>query len=178
MEASDIQKRYSGGATNNDPNASLGGEMSTEPIPNNVLQNLFDNVSSSERASGTVEYRCFYLRNNHPTESLTLASVFVASNTPSPTTHVDIGIDPVGVGDGTSTGVAVTTPDEETAPVGVDFDHSPEPVDSGTGLPVGSPSTLGPGDAIAVWVRRTVNAGTAALANDPFTIRITGDPVA
>lgn len=171
MEASDIAKRLSGGASNNDPNLSLGGKMSSTSIVNNALQNLFDNVSSTERVSGSIEFRCFYFVNTHSTESLEDAVVYIASQTPSEDTDIEIGLDPAGVGDGDSTGVATDIPDETYPPDGVSFSA---PANAGTGLVVG---TLAPGDAIAVWVKRTVQPGAAAASNDPFTIRLTGTPV-
>lgn len=171
MEASDIQKRLSGGASNNDPNLSLGGKMSSTSIVNNALQNLFDNVSSAERASGVTDYRCFYLMNAHSTESLEDAVIFISAQTPSEDTDIEIGLDPAGVGDGDTTGVATDIPDETYPPDGVAFSA---PANAGTGLSIG---TMGPGDAVAVWVKRTVEPGAAAASNDPFTLRVIGTPV-
>lgn len=170
MEASDIQKRLSGGVANTDVDLSLGAEMSTSVIVNNTLQNLFDNVSSAERATGSVEYRCFYFVNKHATETLVGAAVYIASQTPAADTAIAIGLDPAGVGDGENTGVAATIADETSAPAGVSFSA---PGDAGTALAVGD---LAPDEAIAVWVRRTVDIGAVAAANDPFTVRITGTP--
>lgn len=170
MLASDIEKRYSGGVANTDPNASLGEEMSSMVIPNATLQNLFDNVSSAERATGSQEYRCFYFINKHSTETLKNAVIFIASQTPSADTGIEIGLDPNGIGDGTTTGVATDIADETYPPAGVSFSA---PGDAGSGLVVGD---LEPDEAIALWVKRTVDMGADAAANDPFTIRITGDP--
>lgn len=174
MIASDIAKRLSGGGTNTSPGLSLGGIVSSTNIVNNVVGNLFDNVTAGERTSGSIEYRCFYYLNTHPTETLENAVVFIQSNTPSIDTHLDIGLDPAGIGDGGTTGVAASIPDETTPPAGVDFDHSPPPDSEGTGLVIGD---LGPGEAIALWVRRTVEPNADPAANDPATIRITGTPV-
>lgn len=171
MDASDIEKRYSGGVANTDANAALGEEMSSTVIPNNALQNIFANVSSADRATGSVKYRCFYFLNTHPTETLTDAVVFIASQTPSGDTLIEIGLDPEGVGDGVSTGVATDIANEDSTPAGVSFSA---PGDAGSGLSIGD---LEPNEAIALWVKRTVDMGAAAAANDPFTIRITGEPV-
>lgn len=171
MDPNDIEKRLSGGVSNTSPDAALGAEMSSTSIVNNALQNLFDNVSPADRASGSVEYRCFYFVNKHATETLEDTVVFISSQTPSADTSIDIGLDPAGIGDGSTTGVATSIPDEITAPSGVSFSA---PGDAGSGLAVGD---LAPDEAIAVWVRRTVNSGAVASANDPFTLRITGNPV-
>ena len=55
--SADIKYRLSGGASNSDQNASLGGVKSS----NEASASLFDNVSSAEAVSGDTEYRCFYV---------------------------------------------------------------------------------------------------------------------
>jgi hypothetical protein len=170
MDAIDIKKYLSGGDVNTDPNASLGGEISSTVIVNNALSNLFDSVSPAERAAGSTEYRCFYYMNEHPTETLTEAVVFILSQTPSATTSVEIGLDPEGIGDGSSSGVATVIANETSAPSGVTFSS---PSSAGSGLVVGD---LAPGEGIAVWVKRVVDAATSPAPNDPFTLRITGVP--
>lgn len=170
MEATDIKKRLSGGSSNNDPNAALGGEISLTEIVNNSLQNLMDNVTADQRVTGSIEYRCFYYANTHATETLANAVVYIAAQTPAADTAIAIGLDPAGIGDGETTGVATTIPDEGTAPAAVVFTA---PDSAGAGLTAGD---LAPGDVIAVWVRRTVDVGAAPASNDPFTLRITGDP--
>lgn len=170
MDASDIQKRLSGGVSNNAPDASLGGEMSNAAIADNTLQNLFDNVSASERTSGMTDYRCFYFTNAHATETLETAILFIQQNTPAADTAVAIGLDPAGIGDGVATGVAAVIPDEDTAPAGVAFSTP----DSGSPLAVGD---LGPGEGFAVWVRRVVDPGAAPASGDPFILRVQGTPV-
>lgn len=164
MIPADITKRYSGGAANSDPTLSLGGVLSSVEIPGGQ-GNLFANIGTAERGSGSVKYRCFYFVNEHPTETLANAVVYIASQTPSPGTDIALGLDPAGVGGG-----AASIPDEDTAPAGVAFSA---PSTAGAGLSVGN---LAPGASIAVWLRRTTNAGTAPLAADPFTITITGKP--
>lgn len=170
MDPLDIEIRYSGGAANADPTDSLGGIMSSEVIPES-MQNLFDNVTPAERTAGSVEYRCFYFTNTHPSETLEAAGVYILAQTVSPDTSVSIGLDPAGVGDGVTTGVAVTISDEVSAPSGVSFS---EPSSVGAALSVGD---IVAGEGIAVWVRRTVTALADPLTNDPFEIAITGSPV-
>lgn len=174
MIPSDVKFYLSGGSSNTDPNLSLGDEISATQMTSNVLQNLFANVSGAERLAGSVRYRCVYVKNTHATESLDLAGVFIPSNTTSPQTSMHVGVDPAGIGDGASTGVAVIIPDDVTSPMGVVFDHSPLPTSKATGLALGSPSLLSPGMCAALWLRRTVDAGASALANDLCTLRIDG----
>lgn len=49
--------RLTGGASNSDPDASLGGVMSNTEISGTALNNLFDDVSPDEATSGSTEYR-------------------------------------------------------------------------------------------------------------------------
>jgi len=142
--------------------------MSSSGIVNNVLQNLFANITSGERASGSTKYRCFYIVNSHPTQTLEGAVIYLPLNTPSPGTLISVGLDPTGIN-----GTAATIPDEDTAPSGVVFDHSPSPDSRETGLLIGD---LEAGDSIAVWLRRVTDPGTASAANDPFTVMVNGDP--
>jgi len=68
--STDIEYRLSGGTTNTDPDASLGGAMSTAVgglITSGAANNLFDDVTGDESAAGDTEYRCFYVTNDHAT---------------------------------------------------------------------------------------------------------------
>lgn len=168
---SDIVMRLSGGSANANVNASLGGVMSSVPVSfGDTMNNLFDNVSDAEAVAGDDNYRCVYVRNSNGSDTLNAVKIYTSSNTPSPTTKVQIGVDPAGVGDGASTGVATTIADEDTAPSGVTFSDA---ANSGAALDLGN---LGPGQVAAVWIKREVTAGTAAAASDPFTLRVTGTP--
>src|SRR3954468_12750947 len=77
--AADIEFRYSGGAANTDPNASLGGAISTAgggTIDNAVLHDLWDPVSSAESTPGDTEYRGFYVKNAHGSLTLIDARIY------------------------------------------------------------------------------------------------------
>ena len=156
--STDIQYRLSGGASNSDPAASLGGVKSST-----AASNYFDDVSSAEASAGDTEYRCVYVHNNHGTLSLIGAKVFIQTNTPSSDTDVAIGL-----GSSAINGTEQTVADESTAPTGVSFSA---PTTFAGGLAIGD---LAAGAHKAVWVRRTVNAGAAAYA-DSFTLRVQGD---
>ncbi|WP_456478124.1 hypothetical protein [Geoglobus ahangari] len=168
LSSTDIKFYLSGGSSNTDPNLSLGGAISSTEITDAADNNLFDDVSGDEAANGSVEYRCFYVKNTHASITLQNAVIYISAETPAGD-QLDIGLDPAGVGDGTNTGVATTIADETTAPSGVTFSH---PLDKSSGLAIGN---LGPGQCIAVWVRRTVPAGTAAYAANSATFRVEGE---
>jgi len=54
----------SGGTVNLDPNSSLGGDPSNAPIPDGILNNLFDDISPEESDIGHEDYRCIYFFND------------------------------------------------------------------------------------------------------------------
>lgn len=65
--ANDISVWLSGGASNINPNQSLGGDPSISPIVNNTLNNLFDDVTAEEALDGVENYRCIYIFNDGDT---------------------------------------------------------------------------------------------------------------
>lgn len=157
--AADIDYRLSGGGSNTDPAASIGGAKSSTDIG----ANIFDDVSSAEAAAGDIEYRCIYIHNNHGSLSYTTPKVWIQANTPSADTTVEIALGNAAV-NATETAVA----NENTAPVGPTF-SSPANYAAGIALP-----DLPAGQHQAIWVKRTVTAG-AAVASDGFTLRVQGD---
>ena len=66
ISPSDIRYVLSGGAYNNDPYKSLGGEPSSH-IVWGVSNNLFNDVSDADAKAGNVDYRCIYVVNNNST---------------------------------------------------------------------------------------------------------------
>lgn len=131
------------------PGSVIVQSLTVEPN----LNNLFDDISKDESYAGSVDYRCFYIWNTNPTDTLITAAVYVQSQ-PSGADSVEIGLDPAGVNDGSAS--AVTIADESTAPAGVTFSA---PSDSASALSIGD---LPPDQGIAIWVKRTVPANTLA----------------
>jgi len=160
---SEIQYRLSGGAANADPLLSLGGIKSATAFG----ANFFDDVTSAQSAAGSVEYRCLYVHNNNATLIYQNAVIWIQANTPSVDTTLDIGI-----GTSAINGVEAATASETVAPTGVTFSA---PTAFGAGLVLGS---IPAGQHRAVWVRRTVNAGAAAINSDTYTLRAQGDTAA
>jgi len=156
--AADFQSRLSGGASNAVGNASIGGTKSSE-VMSSSTDGLFDAVSAAQAAAGLTEYRCIYLHNANATDTMTNARVWVSANTPLAGTTLDIGIGAAAV-NATETAIA----NEGTAPADVSFSA---PSTAATGLAVG---TLTAGQHRAIWLRRTVTAGSGASASDTFTL--------
>lgn len=167
ITATDILFLLSGTSGNTDPNASLGGAPSTTQITSANLNNLFDQVSGAESQAGDVEYRGFYVKNNHGSLALQNARVFISSVTPASDTEIAIGLATEGV----NVNMA-TIANESTAPAGVTWSA---PLTYAAGLSLGN---LPAGQFYGVWVRWTVNAGAAANASDAAVITVQGDTAA
>ena len=161
--STDIQYRLSGGAANSDPNAALGGAKSSTGVGAG-LHNLFDIVSSAESYSGDTEYRCVYVHNNHGSLTMQNSVIWIASNTPSADTTIEIAL-----GSSAINGTEQTIANENTAPTGVTFSA---PSSFGTALSIGN---IPAGQHKAVWIKRIVNAAAGAYNSDTATITVQCD---
>lgn len=166
ISGANLKWYLSGGASNSDPNASLGGARSTTTT---VPTGLFDAVSGGEASAGDIEYRCAYIRNEDADADGWISPViWISSNTPSSATTMAIGLDPAG-----KNATATTATNEDTAPAGVSFS---EPASKAAGLALPS-APYAQNDFVAVWFRRTINAGAGSAASDAATIRVEGDTI-
>lgn len=91
--ANDISVVLSGGTTNINPNNSLGGDPSSSPVVNNILNNLFDDVSSKETDDGHEDYRCIYFFNDGDTPVF-LVNLWIISEVAGGST-IEVGIEQV-----------------------------------------------------------------------------------
>lgn len=155
---SDVHFYLSGGGSNTDPSASLGGVISSTVAGSN----LFDGLSDAQIAAGRVDYRCVYLKNGHATLEWLDVVVWIRKNTPRSDTSFEVGLGTSDVGDTEQTIANATT-----APSGVTFDDAP---DFANGLEVG---VLYPGETVAIWLKRTVDAG-AEKSTDFMVLRSSG----
>lgn len=161
--AGDVKKYLSGGAANADPNASLGGAISSTEIVDDSLNNLFALAPASEAEAGSTKYRAFFVKNTHATLTLKSAVIYISSNTPSGDTQVQIGL---ALEDGSPID---TIANENTAPdPAVSFSTADG---IGNALSIGD---LAPGASKGIWVKWVTNAGAAAV-NDEVTIAIKGE---
>jgi hypothetical protein len=83
LSSSDITFTFSGGSTNSNPNESLGGDPSVQPILN---KRLFDDVIDAETKSGMIDYRCLYVNNESAVNTLYNATIYIAYTVPGDTT--------------------------------------------------------------------------------------------
>ena len=167
IETGDIKIYLSGGASNTDPNASLGGVISTTELVDNTLHNLFAKVSASEAETGSTKYRGVYLKNeNGHTLTLQDAVAYIESQTTSGDTSIEIA-----VADEAIDTEMETLTDEDTAPASISGDWV-----SATGTAAGSSiGDLADGSYRGIWVKRIVNASASAYGNDTAQIAGRGE---
>lgn len=161
----DIDFFLSGGAGNTDPNASLGGIISTTQVVDDTLHNVFDKVTGDEALAGDIEYRGIYVKNSHASITLETTIIWINQNTTN--SEIAIGLSAQGL-NATMTAIA----NESTAPAAVSFS---QPANKGAGLTMGNiPATQNYG----FWIRRTIGAATPAENAATFHIKVEGDTAA
>jgi len=162
IQSTDIKFYLSGGASNSDPAASLGGVCSSVEIIDSTLHNLFDKVTGDESAVGDTEYRAFFVKNNHSSLSLENAKLWISTNTP--------GGDSVEIGKESSSGDSKQTiSSESTAPTAISFSTC---ASKSVGLDLG---TIAAGGLYMIWAKRIVPASCAAKDDNYFQITLEGD---
>lgn len=159
----DLELHLSGGASNTDKNAALGGARSTQAggiVPEAMTANsLFDDVTGAEEQAGDIEYRGLYVRNVGDVDAQNVV-VWLSANTADAQTQIALALADEATH---ATNPIETIANENTAPVGPSFS---EPTSEGTGLAIG---TIPAGQHKGIWLRRTVNAAAGASA-DTFTV--------
>jgi hypothetical protein len=156
----DIRFFYSGGTDNQNPLASLGGQISVTQIINESQENVFNNVTLIEADNGLTDYRCFYVKNVGQ-ELWRNAVIWREQGTQS-------GFDSIGIGLGTSIidGTEQIVLDRFTAPINVNF-AGPDSKESALLL-----GDLAPGSHKAIWVRRIVEPLARTFKNNTFKLRV------
>jgi len=118
------------------------------------MNTLFSDVNPGQAATGVVQYRCIYIKNNHPTDSIDKLSIYLETDTEGDdTTWYAIDTD-AGVGDGVTTGLPATLADENDSTgllTSLTFSNESDPSISPE---VTAP--INPGQTIPVWVKRIV----------------------
>jgi hypothetical protein len=155
-----------------DVNASLGKYISTSALSGTALNNLWDDVSGAENEASDVEYRCFFIHNNHGSLTLQGALIYIYSEVVDGTS-IAVAVDSVAASAiGASSAQALEVATEADAPSGLTF--STACVSLATALSVGN---IPAGYCKAIWVRRTA-ANTAAVAADGYVLRVSGGTAA
>lgn len=173
ITSADIFFRLAGGAANTDPNASLGGAISTAgggAIVDNVANNLWDDVTGDEAAAGDTEFRGLYVKNNHGSLTLTGAVIwFDGAGTAAPAS-ASRNFDMAVAAEAMNVSMA-TIANESAVPATVSFTR---PTTKAGGLQLNGSTGLTAGSYRGVWIRRVVTAAAVA-ANDTVSIRAEGD---
>ncbi len=166
--AEDLVFRLSGGANNEDPTKALGGAMSTKAggVISGAANSLYDDVTGKEGAAGDIEYRGFYIKNNHGSLTAQNVEVWISQDANSADDATAIAL-----ADEAVNAEMETIANESTAPSGPAFTAPGE----------GSPLVIGnipAGQFKGIWVRRTVSAGAAAKDDVTFKIRVSCETAA
>lgn len=149
-------------------NNSLGRFISTTEIDNNTLNNLFDDITGTENAAESEDYRCIFILNNHATLTLYDTKVWISSEV-SGGANISIGLDTYGAtAKDSGSAQAVVIAAEDDVPEGIVFSA---PTDKTAGLSLGD---LAAGECYAIWVKRTAT-DSLAKNDDGVTIKVEGD---
>lgn len=160
-----------GKSTAGAPGTSFGDFVSSTQITDATDNNLFDDISGDENAASDIEYRNFFVENNHATLTWVGVKVWLSSEVAGGA-NAAIALDDVAVSLATSASAqAEESADEQTAPTGPSFSA---PTTKATGLTIGD---IAPLSVKAIWVRRTAT-NSAAQNADGVTIRCEGDTAA
>jgi len=159
----------SGGAANSDVNLSIGGTSSTTTISDATLNNLFDDVSAAEAASGNSEYRGIFLYLSNSSDTLTNARVWISASTTAPGDEFYLITDSKGLCTGARTTHTMSScSNEDTTASGM----------GGTWRTTSQYITLGnmtPTSSYPVWIHRSVSVGAGSYANNSGTIAWDGE---
>ena len=168
IEQGDIKIYLSGGASNTDPNDSLGGAISSTELVDNTLHNLFAKVSAAEALAGSTKYRGIYIKNeNGHTLTLQDAITYIESQTTSGDTSIEIAV----AAEAADVEMA-TIPNEDTAPASVAPDGFTASTGTSNGRIVGD---LDDGSYRGLWIKRIVTAGATAYGDDTCEIGTRGE---
>jgi hypothetical protein len=153
--ASDLKFHYTGGASNSDPDLSLGGTGSSVLLNTTALNNLFDNVQPDEIVSGAlVEYRAIDIKNDGDAEARNVDFYF--TDTPNAESILAVWYD--------STGTQ-SIANETTEPTGAAGNWTTPLVGSKLSF-----SNLAVGGTYRLWIRRTVDQNADNLNDDTATL--------
>jgi hypothetical protein len=146
---------YTGGASNDDPDLSLGGDGSSELLAGTALNNLFDNVAPDEIASSDrVEYRAIDLSNDGDAEAHNVQFYF--TETPNLESTLEVWLDVTGT---------QSIGDETTEPSGASGNWTTPVYASKLAL-----GNLAAAATHRLWIKRTVDQGADNLNDDTATL--------
>lgn len=152
--------RLTGGASNANPDLSLGGVSSANNLSSTALNNLFDDVSPSEALAGSIEYRAIDAFNSGDAVAAG-ATLWMSAETTNTKSSVDVGVVTSPIDDTESIA------DEVTAPVGAGIAFAHYNSASKLSLP-----DIAANSYCRVWIKRIIVAGAINSANDIGTLSV------
>jgi len=177
LSSLDIVFYYTNNASQATNTLSLGGSISSNTIPDNVANNIFDDVTGDEASTGDTEYRAIAVKDTNSSYDMLNAKVYITGYT-----RAGSGYDTISFALEKVTGTTIQlVADESTAPNTVRFTT---PVGVANWTVEGAPSatlsygTLTAGNWFGLWLRRQVPAGATAYSNRSCTIMIECDTTA
>jgi hypothetical protein len=190
VQSTDIKFYLTGansdGATQVDPNASLGNYRSASVITSGSINNLFDNISSSEADDGDIDYRCICVKNESAETLFNVVSWIYAEVDPDSIQQFSFAVETPQTSNLTD-GSAQTIIDEDTSPTVDTTGHN----GTGSGISAWSTATakddgvspeqgshdddLDAGEVMFIWIKRAITAGAPARTNLSGTLRVEGD---
>lgn len=163
-----LEIHYSGGASNTNPDSSLGSAISNTAATNSAADNVWDDINAGDSGGTLTQYTCLYVKN--PSVSRTWQQVVLWIDGVPSQGQAAIGLDGAAVG---ST-AASTTADRHTAPSPAitwhDTTDGTPPTSKANGLSIGD---IPPGSFKAIWQRRIIPSGRTT-ASDQISIRAEG----
>ncbi len=175
ITAAEIVFRYSvktgtaGNSTASTPAGSLGKYLSTTAWAGGTTNDLFDNITGTENAASTVDYRCVFVYNTNTANTLENAVVFLSSETAGGA-NIAVASDNIAASaPGATAAQAAEIATETTAPTGTSVFASP--TSAGTGVALGN---IPANSVKAFWVRRSATA-SPALSSDGVQLSVVGD---
>lgn len=156
-----LQFRLTGGTSNSDPNASLGGVSSSNQVSATAMNNLFDNVSAAEAAAGDTEYRAIDIYNAGDADAVGV-EIYMKTPTSSADSQLDMGSEASPLNSATSVANESASPDLTG---GSAFANRT------SGSPLSLPD-IPAGEYARVWLRRVIAAAAGNTANDQGTIEV------
>ncbi len=173
----DLLFKYTGAgshdAAQSDPDASLGNYRASSLITSGVDNNLFDDVSGGEAASGDTEYRGVAFHNNHGSLPLTACKIWIQVDTGNGEDDISFKTE---APSNEINGFIQTIANESTEPTGGAWSDATSKA-TGQSCPLGS-NEVGSGEWFGIWWRRIIAVAASAVAAESCTVRVEGDTAA
>lgn len=147
----------------------LGGAIGNAVNQVNTVNNIFDQVTAQQSVAGVIEYRCVFLRNNHPTDAWNMVKLFFDALPTQPGITLEIGKAPQTPNNPTEILVS-----EEQIPANVTFSSANG---ASNGVPLTNDLNLNHGDYQGFWLKRIIAPNQVPAGTNQFVIGATGDSI-